>query len=87
MLLGHLIHARDLLGVLPHAPPAAPPGPAAINNETAQPVLAIGADPPQRLHRWRAAGELCGCRDRDLHFSLSESRGLGYKRRSGFALT
>jgi hypothetical protein len=67
--------------------PAAPPGPAGINNETAQPVLAIGADPPRRLHRWRVAGELCGCRGRDLHFSLSESRGLGHKRRSGFALT
>jgi hypothetical protein len=53
--------------------PAAPPGPAGIKNETAQPVLAIGADPPHRLHRWRVACELCGCRDRDLHFSLSES--------------
>jgi hypothetical protein len=33
--------------------------------------------------RRRVAGELCGCRDRDLHFSLTESRGLDHNRRSG----
>jgi LuxR family maltose regulon positive regulatory protein len=44
--------------------------------ETAQLVLASRADPPLRLHRLRMSGELCGLRDRDLYFSLPESRDL-----------
>ena len=44
--------------------------------ETGQLVLASRVDPPLRLHRWRMAGELCELRDRDLYFSLAESRNL-----------
>jgi len=44
--------------------------------ETAQLVLAGRADPPLRLHRLRMSGELCELRDRDLYFSLAESRDL-----------
>ena len=44
--------------------------------ETAQLVLAGRSDPPLRLHRLRMAGELCELRDRDLSFSLAESRDL-----------
>ena len=44
--------------------------------ETAQLVLAGRADPPLRLHRLRMAGELCELRDRDLYFSLAETRDL-----------
>ena len=44
--------------------------------ETAQLVLASRSDPPLRLHRLRMAGELCELRDRDLYFSLAESRDL-----------
>jgi LuxR family transcriptional regulator, maltose regulon positive regulatory protein len=44
--------------------------------ETAQLVLASRADPPLRLHRLRMSGELCELRDRDLYFSLPESRDL-----------
>jgi LuxR family transcriptional regulator, maltose regulon positive regulatory protein len=43
---------------------------------TAQLVLSSRADPPLRLHRLRLAGELCELRDRDLYFSLDESRDL-----------
>ena len=43
---------------------------------TAQLVLASRADPPLRLHRLRMSGELCELRDRDLYFSLPESRDL-----------
>ena len=43
---------------------------------TAQLVLASRSDPPLRLHRLRMAGELCELRDRDLYFSLAESRDL-----------
>jgi LuxR family transcriptional regulator, maltose regulon positive regulatory protein len=43
---------------------------------TAQLVLASRADPPLRLHRLRLSGELCEIRDRDLYFSLAESRDL-----------
>jgi LuxR family transcriptional regulator, maltose regulon positive regulatory protein len=43
---------------------------------TAQLVLASRSDPPLRLHRLRMAGELCELRDRDLGFSLDESRDL-----------
>jgi LuxR family transcriptional regulator, maltose regulon positive regulatory protein len=39
-------------------------------------VLAGRSDPPLRLHRLRMAGELCELRDRDLYFSLAESRDL-----------
>ena len=42
--------------------------------DAAQLVLASRIDPALRLHRLRMAGELCELRDRDLHFSLSESR-------------
>jgi LuxR family transcriptional regulator, maltose regulon positive regulatory protein len=44
--------------------------------ENAQLVLSSRADPPLRLHRLRVAGELCELRDRDLYFSLGESRSL-----------
>ena len=44
--------------------------------ETAQLVLASRFDPPLRLHRLRMAGELCELGDRDLYFSLAESRDL-----------
>ena len=44
--------------------------------ETAQLVLASRADPPLRLHRLRMSGELCEIRDRDLYFSVPESRDL-----------
>jgi LuxR family transcriptional regulator, maltose regulon positive regulatory protein len=43
---------------------------------TAQLVLAGRSDPPLRLHRLRMTGELCELRDRDLSFSLAESRDL-----------
>jgi LuxR family maltose regulon positive regulatory protein len=43
---------------------------------TAQLVLASRVDPPLRLHRLRLSGELCEIRDRDLYFSLAESRDL-----------
>jgi LuxR family transcriptional regulator, maltose regulon positive regulatory protein len=44
--------------------------------QTAQLVLASRIDPQLRLHRLRLAGELCELRDRDLYFSLAESRDL-----------
>jgi LuxR family maltose regulon positive regulatory protein len=44
--------------------------------EAVQLVLASRFDPPLRLHRLRMAGELCELRDRDLYFTLSESRDL-----------
>lgn len=44
--------------------------------KTAQLVLSSRVDLPLRLHRLRLAGELCELRDRDLYFSLSESRAL-----------
>jgi LuxR family transcriptional regulator, maltose regulon positive regulatory protein len=44
--------------------------------ETAQLVLASRSDPSLRLHRLRLSGELCELRDRDLCFSLAESRDL-----------
>ena len=44
--------------------------------ETAQLVLAGRSDPPLRLHRLRMSGELCELRDRDLYFSLTETRDL-----------
>src|SRR5580704_7784218 len=43
---------------------------------TVQLVLASRSDPPLRLHRLRMRGELCELRDRDLSFSLAESRDL-----------
>ena len=43
---------------------------------TAQLVLASRSDPPLRLHRLRMTGELCELRDRDLYFSMTESRNL-----------
>jgi LuxR family transcriptional regulator, maltose regulon positive regulatory protein len=44
--------------------------------ETVQLVLASRFDPPLRLHRLRMAGQLNEIRDRDLYFSLTESRDL-----------
>jgi LuxR family maltose regulon positive regulatory protein len=44
--------------------------------ETAQLVLAGRLDPPLRLHRLRISADLCEVRDRDLYFSLAESRDL-----------
>jgi LuxR family transcriptional regulator, maltose regulon positive regulatory protein len=42
----------------------------------AQLVLSSRVDPPLRLHRLRMSDELCELRDRDLYFSLAESRDL-----------
>jgi len=42
--------------------------------KTAQLVLASRIDQPLRLHRLRLSGEVCELRDRDLYFSLIESR-------------
>ena len=44
--------------------------------ETTQLVLAWRFDPPLRLHRLRISAELCEIRDRDLYFSLADSRRL-----------
>ena len=44
--------------------------------ETAQLVLSGRYDPQLRLHRLRMTGELCELRNRDLYFSLAESRDL-----------
>ncbi len=44
--------------------------------ETTQLVLAGRSDPPLRLHRLRISAELCEVRDRDLYFSLADSRDL-----------
>jgi LuxR family transcriptional regulator, maltose regulon positive regulatory protein len=44
--------------------------------ETTQLVLAGRFDPPLRLHRLRMSAELCEVRDRDLYFSLTDSREL-----------
>ena len=44
--------------------------------DVAQLVVASRSDPPFRLHRLRMSGELCELRDRDLYFSLAESREL-----------
>ena len=44
--------------------------------ETTQLVLAGRFDPPLRLHRLRISAELCEVRDRDLYFSLADSRDL-----------
>ncbi len=45
-------------------------------SETVQLVLAGRSDPPLRQHRLRMSGQLCEIRDRDLYFSLAESRAL-----------
>jgi LuxR family maltose regulon positive regulatory protein len=44
--------------------------------ETVQLVLAGRIDPPLRQHRLRMSGQLSEIRDRDLYFSLAESRDL-----------
>ena len=44
--------------------------------ETVQLVLASRFDPPLRQHRLRMSGQLSEIRDRDLYFSLAESRVL-----------
>ena len=43
---------------------------------TARLVLASRSDPSLRLHRLRMTGELCELRDRDLYFTMTESRDL-----------
>jgi LuxR family maltose regulon positive regulatory protein len=45
-------------------------------SETVQLVLAGRFDPPLRQHRLRMSGQLSEIRDRDLYFSLDESRDL-----------
>src|ERR1700750_1919550 len=45
-------------------------------SETVQLVLAGRFDPPLRQHRLRMSGQLTEIRDRDLYFSLTESRDL-----------
>ena len=45
-------------------------------SETVQLVLAGRYDPPLRQHRLRMSGQLAEIRDRDLYFSLTESRDL-----------
>jgi len=45
-------------------------------SETVQLVLAGRFDPPLRQHRLRMSGQLTEVRDRDLYFSLAESRDL-----------
>jgi LuxR family transcriptional regulator, maltose regulon positive regulatory protein len=57
--------ARDMTDLAEHWPAG-----------TAQLVLSSRFDPQLRLHRLRMAGELCELRDRDLYFSLAESRDL-----------
>ncbi len=44
--------------------------------KSVQLVLASRFDPPLRLHRMRLAGELCEIRDRDMYFSLGDTRHL-----------
>jgi LuxR family maltose regulon positive regulatory protein len=44
--------------------------------DNAELVLASRSDPPLRLHRMRLDGELCEIRDRDIYFSLEDSREL-----------
>ena len=44
--------------------------------ETAQLVLSGRSDPQVRLHKLRMTGELCELRDRDLYFSLAQTRDL-----------
>ena len=44
--------------------------------EAAQLVLASRSDPPLRQHRLRMSGQLNEIRDRDLYFSVTESRDL-----------
>ena len=44
--------------------------------ETVQLVLASRFDPPLRQHRLRMSGQLTEIRDRDLYFSLADSRVL-----------
>src|SRR5262249_44914684 len=43
---------------------------------TAQLGLASRSDPLLRLHRLRVGGQVCELRDRDLYFTLAESREL-----------
>lgn len=57
--------ARDMTGLVERWPAG-----------TAQLVLSGRSDPQLRLHRLRMAGDLCELRDRDLYFSLAESRDL-----------
>jgi LuxR family maltose regulon positive regulatory protein len=41
-----------------------------------QVVVATRVDPPLRLHRMRASGDLAEARDRDLYFTIDETRDL-----------
>ena len=57
--------AEDMIDLVEHWP-----------TDIVQLVLAGRFDPPLRLHRLRIAGQLNEVRDRDLYFSLAESRDL-----------
>jgi LuxR family maltose regulon positive regulatory protein len=45
-------------------------------SKTVQLILSSRSDPPLRQHRLRMSGDLCEIRDRELYFSLAESRDL-----------
>ncbi|HTZ27439.1 MAG TPA: LuxR C-terminal-related transcriptional regulator [Streptosporangiaceae bacterium] len=61
----HFASARDMTDLVERWPAT-----------TVQLVLSSRSDPPLRQHRLRMSGDLCEIRDRDLYFSLAESRDL-----------
>ena len=61
----HFASARDMTDLVERWP-----------STTVQLVLSSRSDPPLRQHRLRMSGDLCEVRDRDLYFSLAESRDL-----------
>jgi LuxR family transcriptional regulator, maltose regulon positive regulatory protein len=61
----HLASAPDMTDLVERWP-----------STTVQLVLSSRSDPPLRQHRLRMSGDLCEVRDRDLYFSLAESRDL-----------
>jgi LuxR family transcriptional regulator, maltose regulon positive regulatory protein len=61
----HFASARDMADLVERWP-----------STTVQLVLSSRSDPPLRQHRLRMSGDLCEVRDRDLYFSLAESRDL-----------
>jgi LuxR family transcriptional regulator, maltose regulon positive regulatory protein len=61
----HYAAARDMAGLVERWPA-----------KTVQLVLSSRSDPPLRQHRLRMSGDLCEIRDRELYFSLAESRDL-----------
>ena len=61
----HFASARDMTDLVERWP-----------STTVQLVLSSRSDPPLRQHRLRMSGDLCEVRDRDLYFSLAESREL-----------